>query len=120
MTYTDTFFEHERLVKRTCKKGHDIVMSGTTAHYVHMALGIAGEAGELVDAIKKHAIYNKPLDFDNVIEELGDIEWYMEGLRQTFGITREVVLAHNIAKLNKRYPEQYTDQAAVERADKKD
>ena len=112
--------EHKELVERTCKKGYDIVLSGAHAHFVHMALGIAGEAGELVDAIKKAAIYNKALDVVNVIEELGDLEWYMEGLRASLGITREQVLQANITKLNIRYPEQYTDQAAVDRADKKD
>lgn len=86
---------------------------------VHMALGIAGEAGELVDAVKRHTIYNKPLDVANVIEELGDLEWYMEGLRQRLAITREQVLEANIEKLQKRYAEKkYSNEAAVARADK--
>lgn len=105
----------------TCKSGLDIVaeMTPESAHLVHMALGVAGEAGELVDAIKKHAIYGKELDIFNVIEELGDIEWYMQGIRSALGITREEVLKYNIAKLEKRYPsEGYSDTEAVARADK--
>lgn len=112
------FEDHAALVKRTCKPGIAIVLVASEAHAVHMALGIAGEAGELVDAIKKHAIYSKPLDVENVVEELGDIEWYMEGLRAALGITREQVLQHNVDKLNKRYPQQYSDADAQKRADK--
>jgi len=50
---------------------------------------------------------------------MGDLEFYMEGLRQGLGITREEVLAHNIAKLSKRYSSgSYSDKHAQERADK--
>jgi NTP pyrophosphatase (non-canonical NTP hydrolase) len=86
---------------------------------MHMAIGISGEAGELLDAIKKQVIYRKPLDRENVLEELGDLEFYMEGIRQGLGITREQCLEANIAKLGKRYEGmKYTDGAAQERADK--
>lgn len=86
---------------------------------LHSVLGISGEAGELVDAIKKHVIYNKPLDRENVIEELGDMEFYLEQLRQAVGVTREETLQANINKLAKRYPNfQYTNQRAHERTDK--
>lgn len=110
--------DHAFLVERTCKDGSEIETTGMQRHYIHMVLGIAGEAGELVDAIKKHVIYNKPLDLENVVEELGDIEWYMEGLRASIGVTREQVLAYNIEKLNKRYPAKYSDNDAQNRADK--
>ena len=85
---------------------------------IHMGIGISGEAGELLDAIKKKAIYQKELDRENIIEELGDLEFYMEGLRQAIGITREETIEHNIAKLTKRYGKQYSNEAAHARADK--
>ncbi len=112
------FNDHARLVERTCKLGEDIKLTPHQAHLVHMALGIAGEAGELVDAIKKTAIYGKTLDEENVVEELGDIEWYMEGLRKALDITREDVLKYNIDKLNKRYIDKYSDIDAQARKDK--
>lgn len=111
--------EHAKLVRRTCKPGSNIEINDARAHLIHMVLGIAGEAGELVDAIKKCVIYDKILDIQNVIEELGDLEWYMEGLRQGLGLTREQVLTYNINKLNMRYPSTYSNAAAQERADKK-
>jgi|688.fasta_scaffold00823_31 NTP pyrophosphatase (non-canonical NTP hydrolase) len=87
---------------------------------LHAVLGISGEAGELLDAIKKTAIYEKELDIANVIEELGDLEFYLEMMRQELGVSRHFILAQNIDKLQKRYPDKYTDQHAIERKDKID
>jgi NTP pyrophosphatase (non-canonical NTP hydrolase) len=85
---------------------------------MHCAVGISGEAGELLDAIKKTWVYGKALDRNNVIEELGDIEWYLQALRTTLGIDRETVIAANVAKLELRYPTRYTDELALARLDK--
>lgn len=111
---------HEQLVKMLAKPGEDILeeMSSAQMHLLHMAVGVSGEAGELLDAVKKLAIYQKPLDVANVIEELGDLEFYMEGIRAAILVSREQVLESNITKLLKRYGEKYSNQAAHERADK--
>jgi NTP pyrophosphatase (non-canonical NTP hydrolase) len=86
---------------------------------LHGSTGLSGEVGELVDAIKKHVFYNKPIDFDNAIEELGDIEFYLEAIRQNLGITREHTLKANIGKLAVRYSNfEYSDEKAKLRADK--
>jgi NTP pyrophosphatase (non-canonical NTP hydrolase) len=85
---------------------------------LHAVLGIAGEAGELVDAIKKHWAYGKPLDLANVFEELGDIEFYLMALRIELGVTREQILVENMAKLSRRYPKAYSDELAIARLDK--
>ena len=89
------------------------------AHLLHMAVGIAGEAGELLDAIKKFVIYNKQIDLVNVIEELGDLEFYMEGLRQGVRVDREHTIYKNKEKLSVRYNSgKYSDKQAQDRADK--
>lgn len=81
--------------------------------------GISGEAGETLDLIKKHIAYNKPLDYAHIVEELGDIEYYLEGLRQGLNLDRTMILEENVKKLSKRYPGlNYSDSAAVARADK--
>lgn len=111
---------YKEMVCALAKSGGAIISGLTpeTAHTLHMAVGVSGEAGELLDAVKKSAIYCKPLDVQNVIEELGDLEFYMEGLRQALGITREQTLASNQSKLAKRYSAGYSDAAAQARADK--
>lgn len=112
---------HQELVEDLAKPGDAILqdLNAEKAHMLHMAVGISGEAGELLDAVKKATVYNKPLDRENVIEELGDLEFYMEGLRAKLEITREETLVANIAKLSTRYSSgKYSNQEAQERADK--
>lgn len=84
----------------------------------HAALGIAGEAGEIVDAVKKHWTYNKPLDRAYLIEEIGDLMFYVQALCNLQGITLQAVVEANVEKLTRRYPQGYSDAAALARADK--
>lgn len=95
-------------------------MGDDTLNWVHMALGIGGEAGELVDAVKKSFAYNKPLDLANTYEELGDILFYVQGMLNFLGaeFTLADLVALNTKKLTKRYPTGYSDEAAIARADK--
>lgn len=112
---------HAQMVAVLQKPGVDILAALTPhkADMLHMALGIASEGGEVADAIKAWAIYGKELDRDNVVEELGDLEFFMEGLRRELKITRDETLEANIDKLGKRYADfAYSDAAAIERADK--
>lgn len=85
---------------------------------MHAAIGIAGEAGELLDAVKKTWVYNKVLDRANVVEELGDLNFYMQHLQNLLQISDDEIVEANIAKLRKRYAEGYSDKAAQERVDK--
>lgn len=112
--------EYSRLVESLAKPGKEIYqeISYGDCHVLHMLLGLSGEVGELIDGIKKNIIYGKELDMANVVEELGDIEFYLEGLRQAFGVSRSLVLEQNTAKLTKRYGERYSNQAAIDRLDK--
>lgn len=118
-------FEHRTMVSDLFKPGEAILDSLTPAGcaQLHAVIGISGEAGELLDAIKKAVIYRKPINRENVVEELGDLEFYMEALRQSLRITRKETLEHNLNKLLKsdkaRYRSgSYSDEAAIERADK--
>lgn len=90
-------------------------------HLLHMILGVAGEVGELVDVLKKHVMYGKPLDREHVIEELGDIEFYLQGLRNGLRMNRWEIVERNVAKLSKRYSAgSYSDQQAISRKDKQE
>ena len=83
-----------------------------------MAVGISGEAGELLDAVKKATIYKKPLDIDNVREECGDLLFYITGILDSVGADLESVIAENRAKLSVRYGKNYSNASAIARADK--
>lgn len=112
---------HPELVAALAKPDADILSSllPGDGHLIHMALGVAGESGELVDAIKRYAIYRKPIDKDNIKEELGDLLWFIEGVCQAVGFTKEECMEANIEKLKQRYESlSYSDTAAIARADK--
>lgn len=70
------------------------------------------------DLAKKAWIYNKPLGDLNFEEPLVYIGLCLHFLAQKNGTTREALQAENQAKLEKRYPTGYSDQAAQQRADK--
>lgn len=84
----------------------------------HGLLGITSEAGEIADTIKKFVIYSQPLDTDNLKEELGDILWYIALLANAADLQLEEIMEENIAKLQRRYPEKYSDADAMRRRDK--
>ena len=85
---------------------------------MHAALGLAGEAGEFCDAIKKHLVYGRELDRENAIEELGDVLWFVALGCTALGVSMSDVAQGNIDKLRKRYPEKYDDELAYRRLDK--
>lgn len=115
-----TWATHTDMVSELYKNGAETLKTLTPERVEqwHAATGICGEAGELLDAVKKMVIYNKPLDRVNVVEELGDLEFYMSYLRLRTGITREECLEANMHKLGIRYGSGYSDAAAQARADK--
>lgn len=92
----------------------------------HAAIGLAGEAGEAADAVKRDIIYNHTHTPEGktireaLIEELGDLSFYMQATMQLYEITGQEVIQHNAVKLAERYKKlEYSDKAAAERADKK-
>lgn len=87
---------------------------------LHAAMGISGEAGELMDAVKKHILYNKPLDAENIKEELGDLCWYMALMLDTIRSSFGEIMEMNHDKLEKRYPSGFTEKHAQARLDKKE
>jgi NTP pyrophosphatase (non-canonical NTP hydrolase) len=99
-----------RLFKNMGSKKHNLL---------HGVIGVSGEAGEMLDTIKKHWAYDKPLDVENLIEELGDIEFYLQAIRNEIGMPRDFIIEENMRKLNRRYPSgEYSNQQANARADK--
>lgn len=107
------FEQYQDAAKRTLKRGDTISFDLN-----HMAMGLCGEAGELVDCIKKHTVYGKEMDLDNLAEEVGDALWYLANICNIMDWSLEDMARENIAKLQKRYPEKYTDELASARLDK--
>jgi len=91
---------------------------GFEGDLTHSALGLAGEAGEYVDAVKKYVVYGRHLDKENAAEEIGDILWFCALACSTLGVSMQQVAQENIDKLKRRYPEKYSDEFAAKRLDK--
>jgi NTP pyrophosphatase (non-canonical NTP hydrolase) len=79
---------------------------------------LCSEAGELNDTIVKHISYGQELDHNNIIEECGDILWYVAMILTACQTTMEEAMHSNIEKLRIRYPEKFTEKDAAERKDK--
>ncbi len=86
-----------------------------TTDMLHCAIGCSTEAGELLDAFKKHIFYGKPLDKINVGEEIADMMWYISNLARLSGLDVEMLLQSNINKLRVRFPDKFTEENAENR-----
>lgn len=85
---------------------------------LHGIIGKVTEAGELMDAVKRALVYNKPLDIANIKEEIGDDLFYTFMIMRYYGWNLEEVFTENDEKLELRYPRGFTVEDALARADK--
>jgi NTP pyrophosphatase (non-canonical NTP hydrolase) len=84
---------------------------------VHMAVGMSGETGEVIDLLKKTMMYDKPLDEFKLKSEIGDVLWYMANMLDALGSSFEEVMQMNVDKLAKRYQNGFTEAEAINRRD---
>lgn len=106
-------------VRSLIKNPRDILseLNHYDTNLLHMSIGVVGEASEMLEMVKKGVFNGHVIDREKFVKELGDIEFYLEGLRQHFGITREEIIEGNISKLIARYPNGYSDVSSIVRAD---
>lgn len=84
------------------------------AFILHAILGVASEAGEQVEAIER-TLATGEFDGVNLMEESGDVKWYLAMLLRALGFAWDEDERRNIAKLRDRYPEKFTTQLANDR-----
>jgi NTP pyrophosphatase (non-canonical NTP hydrolase) len=82
---------------------------------LHGVIGISTESGELLDAVKKHVYYGKPLDKVNIMEEVGDCMWYLALILREIDYSFEEVADINIKKLRARYGDKFSEYDAQNR-----
>ena len=68
---------------------------------VYPALGLAGEAGEVAEKVKKH-IRDGVLNVDDLKKELGDVLWYLAAIASDLGLNLDDVAEANLQKLRSR------------------
>ena len=86
--------------------------SWRTMRLLHAALGLCTEAGEFADQLKKHIFYGKELDRVNLIEEGGDSLWYTRIACDALEVSFQEMLTRNVLKLQKRFPDRFTEHDA--------
>ena len=67
-------------------------------------LGLTGESGECADIVKKSLFQGHDLNQEKLMDELGDVIWYVALTAKGLGYTLEDIANHNIEKLSSRYP----------------
>lgn len=78
---------YQKQAMRTSPEDHDRVKNG--------CLGLIGESGEIVDIVKKYLFQSKadtPLPVDKLIDEMGDVLWYIAETVSGIGETMDGVI----------------------------
>lgn len=69
-----------------------------------MAIGLGGEAGELLNKVKKIVVHHSDkVTKDDVGEEIADCMWYLAVLAHHYGLDMNKLLLHNLARLRSKY-----------------
>lgn len=108
--------KYQKRASRTLITGPDFILTDNEFMIIWCAAGLAGEVGEVIDHIKKGLFHRHEIDRDKLKEELGDVMWYIAALCTKLGLDLDEVLAFNIKKLEKRYPNGYSSEDSKNRA----
>jgi NTP pyrophosphatase (non-canonical NTP hydrolase) len=109
--------EYQFLAARTLIDAPDAEYTPEQIMLVWNAIGLAGEAGEVADTVKKAVFHQHGLDRDKLIKELGDVLWYVAALCTKLDVSMSDVMGRNIDKLKTRYPAGYSSAASMARVD---
>jgi NTP pyrophosphatase (non-canonical NTP hydrolase) len=104
------FNQYQELAGRTAGAGRE----GTQRKLIS-ALGLAGEAGEFANLIKKIAAHGHDISSEELMDELGDVLWYLAEAATACNIKLEDIAQYNIEKLKKRYPDGFSQERSINR-----
>ncbi len=97
-----TFDEYQKLALTTAAKSYDDPLLQNSI----WVMGIAGEAGEIVEKWKKAIAYREgrftPDEHQDFIKEFGDVVWYIAVLADSLGLSLDEIMQLNVKKLADR------------------
>jgi len=106
----DCFEQYQNDVLRTMAMGYD-----RDKALMVFALGLNGEAGEVADIIKKIVGHKHPMDQAGLVDELGDVLWYIAALANQLSIPLATIVQNNVEKLQRRYPQGFSTERSLNR-----
>ena len=106
---------YQELAARTLLDAPPRPLSDHEAMVVRNALGLAGEAGEFADLIKKMVFHGHHVPREKLISELGDVLWYIAASALKLDIPLDLVMRANIGKFAARYPDGFCQEASKNR-----
>ena len=109
--------EYQQQAARTLIERPDFDIADRDIMLVWNAIGLAGEAGEVAEHIKKGVFHQHGVDRDKLAKELGDVLWYVAALCTKLGLDMGEVMEANIDKLKLRYPAGYSSGDSKRRVD---
>jgi NTP pyrophosphatase (non-canonical NTP hydrolase) len=109
-----TFDEYARAAARTMSPE---TRESLDSMYNTAALGLAGEAGEFAEHIKKYLYHGHDLSTEYLRKEIGDILWYCAIAALACGSRLETIAEENIKKLQNRYPEKFNHERSKNRGE---
>ena len=104
------FNDYQHYSKRTMNIRVDTILNIS-----NFSMGLAGEAGDVVDYLKKVYFHGHEIDKEKLKLELGDVLWYISNLALLHEINLNDVARSNIEKLEKRYPSGFNQKQSIER-----
>ena len=117
--------DYQKLAEKTsatnnnenCCKIYDNLINNSPQNIrlLHASMGMATEAAEFIDILKKHIFYGKELDAEHLEEEIGDLLWYIAEALNALGLDLDQVMENNIRKLRIRYKKKFTVDEAMNR-----
>ena len=107
-----TMNQYQKLAEKTSGAGE----SGERRQII-AALGLAGEAGEFANMIKKLTAHGHPIDKKELADELGDVLWYLAEAATACELELDHIAKMNIEKLSARYPEGFSQERSRNRKD---
>ena len=82
---------------------------------VEAMLGLTGEAGECADFVKKGMYQGHNMVTADLVNELGDVLWYLREACDALGVPLQSIAEANIEKLWKRYPNGFSPERSINR-----
>lgn len=82
---------------------------------VNAVMGLTGEAGEVIDILKKVYFHGHELDVNHLAEELGDVLYYLCWLCMELGVDLSDICFQNMKKLTERYPDGFDAERSIHR-----